>query len=254
MGVNVSGAGALGSSISTTEIDDDAVTYAKMQNISATARLLGRNTAGAGDTEEVTPTQATAMLDAATATLKGLVPTPPNNTTTFLRGDATFAAAGSGAVTRVGGQTTEATTTSTTVVDLLSASALTGAADLPTHIYAAYRKTTGAANDTKYGLKLNTTVTSSTDSSGLGATGGANAAQSGYVLGILGPRITNYAHSALVLMSGTAATAVSAGGGPVSAADMPVAAITDVVIRSNVSDALITSACDELHVYTLATS
>lgn len=82
----------LGTTIQTAEIDDDAVTYAKIQNISATARLLGRNTAGAGDTEEVTPTQATAMLDAATATVKGLVPTPPNNTTTFLRGDATFAA------------------------------------------------------------------------------------------------------------------------------------------------------------------
>mgnify|MGYP001588215698 CR=1 FL=1 len=32
----------------------DAVTYAKMQNISATNRLLGRATAGAGDTEEIT--------------------------------------------------------------------------------------------------------------------------------------------------------------------------------------------------------
>lgn len=45
-----------------------------------------------------TVTQATAALNAATATLKGLVPTPPNNTTTFFRGDATFAtpAPGSG--------------------------------------------------------------------------------------------------------------------------------------------------------------
>lgn len=32
----------------------DSVTYAKMQNISATNRLLGRATAGAGDTEEIT--------------------------------------------------------------------------------------------------------------------------------------------------------------------------------------------------------
>lgn len=34
----------------------------------------------------------TDALAAATATVSGLVPTPPNNTTTFLRGDATFAA------------------------------------------------------------------------------------------------------------------------------------------------------------------
>jgi hypothetical protein len=39
-------------------IDNDAVTYAKIQNVSATDRLLGRSSAGAGDVEE---------LDAATA-------------------------------------------------------------------------------------------------------------------------------------------------------------------------------------------
>jgi hypothetical protein len=39
-------------------IDNDAVTYAKLQNVSATNRLLGRSSAGAGDVEE---------LDAATA-------------------------------------------------------------------------------------------------------------------------------------------------------------------------------------------
>lgn len=38
----------------TTTIANDAVTYAKMQNISVTARILGRITAGAGDTEELT--------------------------------------------------------------------------------------------------------------------------------------------------------------------------------------------------------
>lgn len=37
-----------------TTIANDAVTYAKMQNVSATDRLLGRDTAGSGDTEELT--------------------------------------------------------------------------------------------------------------------------------------------------------------------------------------------------------
>ncbi|MFM9850143.1 MAG: hypothetical protein ACKVP3_23675 [Hyphomicrobiaceae bacterium] len=37
-----------------TTIANDAVTYAKMQNISATSRILGRKTSGAGDTEECT--------------------------------------------------------------------------------------------------------------------------------------------------------------------------------------------------------
>jgi hypothetical protein len=38
-------------------IANDAVTYAKIQNISATSRILGRRTAGAGDVEENTLTQ-----------------------------------------------------------------------------------------------------------------------------------------------------------------------------------------------------
>jgi hypothetical protein len=35
-------------------IDNDVVTYAKMQNVSASDRLLGRKTAGSGDVEEIT--------------------------------------------------------------------------------------------------------------------------------------------------------------------------------------------------------
>lgn len=55
-------------SIGTTDIADDAVTYAKMQNVSATDKLLGRATAGAGDVEEITLTSAgRALLDDATA-------------------------------------------------------------------------------------------------------------------------------------------------------------------------------------------
>lgn len=40
--------------VATAGIADDAITYAKIQNISATDRLLGRDTALAGDTEELT--------------------------------------------------------------------------------------------------------------------------------------------------------------------------------------------------------
>lgn len=46
--ITVSGTGA------TWTIDNLAVTYAKIQNVSATARILGRNTAGAGSIEELT--------------------------------------------------------------------------------------------------------------------------------------------------------------------------------------------------------
>lgn len=46
----------------------DAITYAKIQNVSATDRVLGRSTAGAGDMEEITFTAAArALADDATA-------------------------------------------------------------------------------------------------------------------------------------------------------------------------------------------
>lgn len=55
--------------ISTAKVADDAVTYAKIQNVSATDKLLGRSTAGAGDIEEITCTSAgRALLDDADAT------------------------------------------------------------------------------------------------------------------------------------------------------------------------------------------
>ena len=43
-------------------IADDAVTYAKMQNVSATNRLLGRDSAGAGIIEEIAPADVLTML------------------------------------------------------------------------------------------------------------------------------------------------------------------------------------------------
>lgn len=43
----------LDANVTTAKIADDAVTYAKVQNVSATDRLLGRDTAAAGDIEEI---------------------------------------------------------------------------------------------------------------------------------------------------------------------------------------------------------
>ena len=61
--------GSAGISITST-IADDAVTYAKMQNVSATNRILGRDSAGAGVIEEITPANLRTMInveDGATA-------------------------------------------------------------------------------------------------------------------------------------------------------------------------------------------
>lgn len=59
---------AAAQTVGTADIDDDAVTYAKMQNVSATDKVLGRSTAGTGNVEEIACTAAgRAILDDADA-------------------------------------------------------------------------------------------------------------------------------------------------------------------------------------------
>ena len=44
---------------------DDSITYAKIQNVSTTDRILGRDTAGAGNVEEITPANLRTMINVA---------------------------------------------------------------------------------------------------------------------------------------------------------------------------------------------
>jgi hypothetical protein len=52
-------------SIDTAHIGDDQVTYAKIQNVSATNRILGRDSSGAGVIEEITPANVRTMINVA---------------------------------------------------------------------------------------------------------------------------------------------------------------------------------------------
>ncbi|MDI9407806.1 MAG: hypothetical protein QM523_01005 [Candidatus Pacebacteria bacterium] len=81
---DVTGSGAL-------TIANDVVTNAKLANV-ATATIKGRTTAGTGDPEDLTGTQATALLDAFTSGAKGLAPASGGGTANFLRADGTWAA------------------------------------------------------------------------------------------------------------------------------------------------------------------
>jgi hypothetical protein len=87
-----------------TTIAADAVTNTKLANM-ATQTFKGRTTAGTGDPEDLNVTQATAMLNVFTTSTKGLAPTSPGGTTSFLRADGTWAvppgAGGGGTVTAV---------------------------------------------------------------------------------------------------------------------------------------------------------
>jgi hypothetical protein len=70
-------------------IDAGVVTLAKMADL-ATARFIGRSTAGTGVPEALTGTQATALLDNFTDSLDGLAPLSGGGTDNFLRADGTW--------------------------------------------------------------------------------------------------------------------------------------------------------------------
>ena len=58
-------------SVVTSNITADAVTYAKIQNVSATDRILGRDSSGAGVIEEITPANLRTMLNVADGATAG---------------------------------------------------------------------------------------------------------------------------------------------------------------------------------------
>jgi hypothetical protein len=93
-----------------TGIADNAVTNAKLADM-ATARFKGRTTAGTGDPEDLTATQATALLnpftgDTGSGGLKGIVPAPAaGDATKFLRGDSTWQTVTGGGSSTLAGDT-----------------------------------------------------------------------------------------------------------------------------------------------------
>ncbi len=72
-----------------------SVANANMANM-ATATFKGRTSAGSGSPEDLTATQATALLDTFTTSLKGLAPASGGGTSNFLRADGTWAAPSGG--------------------------------------------------------------------------------------------------------------------------------------------------------------
>ena len=81
--ITVSASGA------TWTIDAGVVTNAKLANVS-TGTFKGRTTAGTGAPEDLTGTQATALLNTFTSSLKGLTPSSGGGTSNFLRADGTW--------------------------------------------------------------------------------------------------------------------------------------------------------------------
>ena len=156
----------------------------------------------------------------------------------------------------------EASTTSTSAVDLLSATNLTIAGAQPAKLVVNGRKTSGAASAGGYGLKLNTTTVqeaASSISNGIGGYSGANEVQEVSIVGELRPRVTNYTIGKYIgvigafnASGGALGTTFAPGGSPTAA--YPTAEITAVLLRGITASASQTVSADELNIYSFATS
>ena len=165
------------------------------------------------------------------------------------------------ALTRAGSNTTEATTTSTTAVDLITVSSLSIPALSPIRIEYVGRKTSGAAAVVKCGLKINSTVVGEAvvGASARGYSASAtDQAESGFAFIEIGPRLTSYVCGSHGMQKSAVTSSGAYALGSVldditGSAVFPTVAITDVVIRGISNSALVTLAVDELHVYVFGT-
>ena len=77
--------------VDTADINNDQVTYAKIQNVVTNNRILGRVSGAGGDIEELSGNTVTGLLITFSTVLNGLVPAPGVSTGKFLRDDASWA-------------------------------------------------------------------------------------------------------------------------------------------------------------------
>lgn len=101
-GITAAAVGFNGSAAVTLSASVDAghITLARMANLAANS-FIGNNTGASATPIAMTGTQATALLDVFSSTLKGVVPASGGGTTNFLRADGTWAAPAGGTGTNL---------------------------------------------------------------------------------------------------------------------------------------------------------
>ena len=174
---------------------------------------------------------------------------------------------GTAGVTRVGGDTAEATTTSTSVADINTVSSLTIAAASPFDYLVSFRKTAGATTGGGAGLKLGVSggatvilatpvVLAGGTSNVCGGSKDNNEAQNSHAVANIAPTVTNYAflsvtgHYYVMADEAIRQGPVSTYGYPLA---RPTAEITDFIVNA-ISTSSVTVGSDELHIYSRATS
>ena len=178
-------------------------------------------------------------------------------------GGLTWAAVAASAISREGGTTSEATTTSTSAMDLITMSSLTIAAASPWTMTSLWRKTTGHASAASGGLKIvadSTVVTGeSTTAATLWQSGTSNLAEDGGTDTTVGAKVTNYlasnAQNNIVSRNSSSGGFTYGNVGTLTKdAVFPVGQTTSIVLRANSGNASVTTGSDEIHIYVLSVS
>ena len=166
-------------------------------------------------------------------------------------------------LTRVGGNLTEATSTSTTVVDLMTVTGLTVGAAVACLYELAFRKTSGAVATVGFGMKLNTTVVSEALNSAndiqnvCGGFSTTNDNYHGLAHGIIKSISGNHTFGGVIGEYGfwnSAGSYVTAGNRINTTSvsgNRPNATLTDVIVRFISGSALVTGGADELNIYSM---
>ena len=167
------------------------------------------------------------------------------------------------AVTRVGGDTDETTSTATSPADLLAQASLTIAATTPFVLFVNGRKDSDGADDCSLGL----TVTTASGSTITGApqpgtdiwrSSTTDRAEDGMSRVYVGSRVTNYLNPVpcqfIARVSSSGAFAVGNDGVPTGTNPFPNAEITTITITGESDNGANLIGADELHIYTYASS
>lgn len=146
-------------------------------------------------------------------------------------------------LTLVGETLVESTTTSTTTVNLITASTESILETTPFMVVCSVRKSSGAANTASFGLRLNATQVVANTS----VLGSANEAVSGILQFWVNPRLSNY----LRCIRGECFAGNATVTNLPADADAPQATITGITITTQVGNASITAGADRLQIFTL---
>lgn len=173
------------------------------------------------------------------------------NSSTFLRGDQTWAEppGGSGGFALAGSDTVENTTTSATPSDLITISGLSITAGTPFRIMFSFRKSSGAAATVGFGLKLNSTVVM--EANVVAWTSGTNQAENGTCVIDVNASSTNYLRNGRIGF-----VDLSSAGSQLEriygfeSADNPNATITSIAIRGMSNSTSVTAGVKNVFVWT----